>query len=105
LWPTPLANHGRLEQNVLPVGCAAPITRPSLSHSADQGPGGRTRPWGQSETPDSLFVGQSPGPSGGFTGGCRDSLWTDYLPNNNTGLLIGLAVAVIIIVATLTVWR
>lgn len=97
---------------VLLTGCSAPVTRPSLSHSADYERGfhagvdaARANPQGQRELRHGPIVNRTPGFVDSVDLGLRDTTWIDMLPNNQTGCLIALAVVAVVIIASATFWR
>jgi hypothetical protein len=95
------------------AGCAAPVTMPSLSHSADYESGhqarieaARTRPSGQRELPHDECVSRTPDYAGGVYIP-RDSIWTgNHLePGTKTACMVAVVIFVVVAIATVTVWR
>lgn len=90
---------------VLLAGCAAPVIQPSLSHSADCYPDVRTPQPGKRELSHDELVNRTPDHVDFHGIETADWNWTDQLPDNKTGCIIGLVVVAVIIIATATVWR
>ncbi len=97
---------------VLLAGCTAPVTRPSLSHSAAYEPdcqagidAVRTSPQGQPGPLDNLLVPRTPGFVDTIGSDPWNTDWTSQLPGGKAGLIAFLLIIVVLAIATATFWR
>ena len=87
------------------AGCSVPVTGPLVSHPSNFESGLRCPPHGRRELSDNLTVGRTLDYVCYHSLDTMDWSWTDQLPDNKTGCIIGLVVVAVIIIASATVWR